>query len=228
MGKLNIAHHKSYHPYRHDNIEKVRRDEEEAYSKEAREQGRAMLADSKARINQLRDYAVYEGPASPSAILKTPARKSVSVVLNPSNNERGFPLAPSTNDLRPWYTSKTSQPPDDGMDNRRKRDAATKSVYDPLTIMRQLASPPRPSGPPKQRYRAPAPPNSDHSSDVQTRLSRESSERQRALALIRPKRHNEPPEIRHKDGYGDLFNRQEVEEARRRLETQDREGYGRR
>ena len=28
MGKLNIAHHKSYHPYRRDNIERVRRDEE--------------------------------------------------------------------------------------------------------------------------------------------------------------------------------------------------------
>lgn len=30
MGKLNIAHHKSYHPYRRDNIKRVRRDEEKA------------------------------------------------------------------------------------------------------------------------------------------------------------------------------------------------------
>lgn len=44
MGKLNIAHHKSYHPYRRDNIEKVRRDEEEARLKEEREEGRVMLA----------------------------------------------------------------------------------------------------------------------------------------------------------------------------------------
>lgn len=44
MGKLNIAHHKSYHPYRRDNIEKVRKDEEEAKQKEAREEGRMMLA----------------------------------------------------------------------------------------------------------------------------------------------------------------------------------------
>jgi hypothetical protein len=44
MGKLNIAHHKSYHPYRRDNIEKVRRDEEEARQKEAKEEGRMMLA----------------------------------------------------------------------------------------------------------------------------------------------------------------------------------------
>lgn len=44
MGKLNIAHHKSYHPYRRDNIEKVRKDEEEARQKEAKEEGRMMLA----------------------------------------------------------------------------------------------------------------------------------------------------------------------------------------
>ncbi len=44
MGKLNIAHHKSYHPYRRDNIERVRRDEEEASKQEAVEEGRMMLA----------------------------------------------------------------------------------------------------------------------------------------------------------------------------------------
>jgi len=44
MGKLNIAHHKSYHPYRRDNIERVRRDEEEAQLTEAKEEGRMMLA----------------------------------------------------------------------------------------------------------------------------------------------------------------------------------------
>ena len=44
MGKLNIAHHKSYHPYRRDNIERVRRDEEEARLKEAAQDGKMMLA----------------------------------------------------------------------------------------------------------------------------------------------------------------------------------------
>ena len=44
MGKLNIAHHKSYHPYRRDNIERVRRDEEEASRKEADAEGKMMLA----------------------------------------------------------------------------------------------------------------------------------------------------------------------------------------
>lgn len=44
MGKLNIAHHKSYHPYRRDNIERVRRDEEEAKLKEEGEEGRMRVA----------------------------------------------------------------------------------------------------------------------------------------------------------------------------------------
>ena len=44
MGKLNIAHHKSYHPYRRDNIERVRRDEEEARLQEAAQEGKMMLA----------------------------------------------------------------------------------------------------------------------------------------------------------------------------------------
>jgi len=44
MGRLVIAHHKSYHPYRADNIEKVRHDEEEARLQEAKEEGRLRLA----------------------------------------------------------------------------------------------------------------------------------------------------------------------------------------
>jgi N-terminal domain of CBF1 interacting co-repressor CIR len=44
MGKLNIAHHKSYHPYRRDNIERVKKDEEEARLKEEKEEGRMLLA----------------------------------------------------------------------------------------------------------------------------------------------------------------------------------------
>ena len=44
MGKLNIAHHKSYHPYRQDNIARVRRDEAEAKLKEQQEEDRALLA----------------------------------------------------------------------------------------------------------------------------------------------------------------------------------------
>jgi hypothetical protein len=57
MGKLNIAHHKSYHPYRRDNIDRVRRDEEEAAQKEAEAEGRVVLADAEARLDVLRERA---------------------------------------------------------------------------------------------------------------------------------------------------------------------------
>jgi len=60
MGKLNIAHHKSYHPYRRDNIERVRRDEEEAARKEAEAEGRVVLADAEARLDLLRERAGLE------------------------------------------------------------------------------------------------------------------------------------------------------------------------
>ena len=44
MGKLNIAHHKSYHPYRLDNIERVRRDEAAAKLKETEDADRVLIA----------------------------------------------------------------------------------------------------------------------------------------------------------------------------------------
>jgi hypothetical protein len=44
MGRLVIAHHKSYHPYRAENIERVKKDEEEAKLQEAKEEGRLRLA----------------------------------------------------------------------------------------------------------------------------------------------------------------------------------------
>jgi len=44
MGKLNIAHHKSYHPYRLDNIDRVRRDEAAAKRKQTEDTDRAFVA----------------------------------------------------------------------------------------------------------------------------------------------------------------------------------------
>ncbi|KAJ8519599.1 hypothetical protein ONZ45_g3486 [Pleurotus djamor] len=46
---LNIAHHKSYHPYWQDKFKRVYRDEEDARLKEAQEEGRMMLAASKGK-----------------------------------------------------------------------------------------------------------------------------------------------------------------------------------
>lgn len=57
MGKLNIAHHKSYHPYRADNIARVRADEEAAELAEAQAEGKIRLADGEARLELLRERA---------------------------------------------------------------------------------------------------------------------------------------------------------------------------
>ena len=67
MGKLNIAHHKSYHPYRRDNIERVRRDEEEAARQDAEQEGRVALADAEARLGLLRDRAGIGGKGKAKA-----------------------------------------------------------------------------------------------------------------------------------------------------------------
>lgn len=67
MGKLNIAHHKSYHPYRRDNIERVRKDEEEAALKDAEQEGRIALADAEARLVVLRERAGIGGKGKEKA-----------------------------------------------------------------------------------------------------------------------------------------------------------------
>ncbi|KAF9482915.1 hypothetical protein BDN70DRAFT_800562 [Pholiota conissans] len=276
MGKLNIAHHKSYHPYRRDNIEKVRRDEEEARLKEEKEEGRMMLADAEARIDLLRERAgasesskkkkskrrqdeedlkyIASTSSTQAATLPTTnghinlfedlelSAITAAVKLSkkaPAETEKGVALAPSAKDLNPWYSSvgreKDKQEDVDVEDEKRstqlphsrKREESRKFAHDPLTsIERQLAS--RSSGStskPEPRYRRPPPPRkeiSDKPPEVQARLSRESSERERALELIRRKKremeiaatpstvHGEPS-----SGYGDVFNRREVEEAHR-------------
>ncbi|KAJ7495377.1 hypothetical protein FB451DRAFT_365570 [Mycena latifolia] len=250
MGKLNIAHHKSYHPYRRDNIEKVRRDEEEAREKEAKEEGRMMLADSEARIDRLRERAgssksskkrkpddleeLTAGGNAQAAVLPstgghinffedlehtaiaTAIRATTTKKTEPVETDRGFPLAPAAKDLNPWYTQRAADPDEEPLDEKRKRDTARKSVHDPLaSINQQLASRhgasskyrPRPSGP-------------SQPSELQTRLARESSERERALALIRRKNGGEKPSS---SGYTDLFNRREVEEAHRGRERASRD-----
>ncbi|KAJ6570996.1 hypothetical protein DFH09DRAFT_1261118 [Mycena vulgaris] len=255
MGKLNIAHHKSYHPYRRDNIEKVRRDEEEAREKEAKEEGRMMLADSEARIDRLRERAGSKnsskkrkdddleeltagGSAQPAVLPTTDGHinffedlehNAIATAIRttkknePVETDRGFPLAPSAKDLKPWYTEQRAANPDEEVvDEKRKRDTARKSVHDPLTsITHQLASR-HASTSSKSNYRPrpPAlPPNASRPPEVQARLARESSERERALELVRRKqremRGSETPSTVHGGGYGDLFNRREVEEAHR-------------
>ncbi|KAJ7641031.1 hypothetical protein FB45DRAFT_988060 [Roridomyces roridus] len=276
MGKLNIAHHKSYHPYRRDNIEKVRRDEEEARLKESKEEGRMMLADSEARIDRLRERAgskpsgskkrkddddmkalAAAGGSMQPAVLPTTGghinffedleQSTIATAIrtasaskgknqtDPVETDRGFPLAPSARDLKPWYTERgtkesASTEEEEVEDEKRRRDTMRKSTYhDPLTsITHQLAVRARQgqgsssSSSSTYRPRTSMPPPSSSSSsrppEVQARLTRESSERERAQELIRRKqremRRSETPSTVH-GGYEDVFNRREVEEAHR-------------
>ncbi|KAI0635480.1 hypothetical protein C8Q77DRAFT_1108369 [Trametes polyzona] len=87
MGKLNIAHHKSYHPYRRDNIERVRRDEEAARQAEALAEGRMMLADSEARMDLLRARAGLSSGSKPGK--KGTHESDQDTNLIPSNSATG-------------------------------------------------------------------------------------------------------------------------------------------
>ncbi|KAG6830413.1 hypothetical protein H0H87_008196 [Tephrocybe sp. NHM501043] len=259
MGKLNIAHHKSYHPYRRDNIERVRKDEEEARQKEAKEEGRMMLADSEARIEQLRERAgiaetkgkkkqkdedldriIMEGSSTQGAVLPTTGghinffedleQSSITTAIlaskkaEPAETEKGVPLAPSAKDLKPWYSERNRDKEEGTVDERRIRDTARKSMHDPLTsITKELASRTSASNA-SSSYRRPRPPPEAARAppEVRARLTRETSERERALELIRHKKRemagSETPSTVHggvDQGYGDVFNRREVEEAHR-------------
>lgn len=108
----------------------------------------------------------------------------------------------------------------------RKRDMTRKSRdHDPLAeINRKLASSsssrPRPSTYPSSRK--PPAVNSGEQSATSERISRESSERQRAL-LLRQKRQQElnqltPSTNRDDDFAADMYNRRDVVDARRRRE----------
>jgi hypothetical protein len=107
----------------------------------------------------------------------------------------------------------------------RRRELARKSRNDPLTsITQQLASRPSSSSslPRSHQSRVAPPKPSTNPPELQARLSRESSERQRALELIRRKKRETEgsmtPSTVHGDyssGYTDQFNRHEVEEAHR-------------
>jgi hypothetical protein len=153
MGKLNIAHHKSYHPYRLDNIERVRRDEAEAKRKQTEDEDRALVAvcllfplncvhttttpfqDAESRLSTLRARAGITPPPSPphnaDAVSAVPVASGSGVTLSNrhinlfadleehaaalaaraskskpamTDLDRGVPLAPTKQDLHPWYS----------------------------------------------------------------------------------------------------------------------------
>ncbi|TRM62826.1 hypothetical protein BD626DRAFT_41571 [Schizophyllum amplum] len=260
MGRLVIAHHKSYHPYRRDNIERVRRDEEEAQLKESQAEGKMALADAEARMSLLREKAGISdkkkkrrrddddalassipnsvnaelGAALPTtnghinffedleqsniaaAIKASSASKKAGPSTSTAETDKGIALAPSEKDLNPWYSSRDMPPPTEVEEGRRKRDSNRKSTHDPLTsITKELSSRPSSSSAPRRRSLPTIPQTANP--QVGARLSRESSERQRALELIQRKKRemqgSETPSTVH-GGYADMFNRNDVEAAR--------------
>lgn len=96
-------------------------------------------------------------------------------------------------------------------------------MHDPLTsISRQLASRSSASSSTHPDSYRPRPPPPSAPPETAARLTREASERERALALIRRKKRemqgSMTPSTVHGDddgGYADVFNRKEVEEAHR-------------
>ncbi|KAI0032916.1 hypothetical protein K488DRAFT_7714, partial [Vararia minispora EC-137] len=258
MGKLNIAHHKSYHPYRADNIARVRKDEEEARRKQTLDNDRALVADAEARMEILRQRAGLATetnreeplpgpssalpPSSPSpstgrhinlfedieehaaALAARASKKSAAI----PESDRGVALAPSKKDLSPWYTSsqKGEYEPDGKRNGWRMRDHARKSHADPLAsipvhLRNPSARPPAAaSRQPHALSSLPSPQQlTGTSSSLESRLTREASERERAQALIRRKQAERAasatPSTVHGGGYTDVYNRAEVEEAHR-------------
>ena len=104
----------------------------------------------------------------------------------------------------------------------RKLDESQIYVSDPLTsITKSLAVRPSPSMS-SLSYRTPLPSKANHgkSSEVEARLSREPTERERALELIRRKKREmegnvTPSTVFNDSGYGGVYNKREVQENHR-------------
>ncbi|KAI0280661.1 hypothetical protein BGY98DRAFT_962232 [Russula aff. rugulosa BPL654] len=267
MGKLNIAHHKSYHPYRLDNIERVRRDEASAKRKQTEDTDRALVADAESRLSTLRARAGITPPSPPPHIADTgsnitPVASGSDIPLSNghinlfadleehaaalaaraskskpamTDLDRGIPLAPTIQDLHPWYSAAgTGNNDDKPTEARRQRDLARQRKADPLSsipshLKRPLhshaAKPPPQSHSYSQSEQSQKPLPS--SASLEGRLARESVERGRALALLRRKQREReqaarttatPSTVNGGDGgpgYADVFNRREVEDAHR-------------
>ena len=198
-------------------------------------------------------FADLEGHA---AALAARASKSKPAL---TDTDRGMALAPTKQDLNPWYSS--TAPQDNDNDKKaaarrygslpslcfaratqlsstycRQRDLARQVRADPLAsipshLMRSSRTTPSslpPSSnrhPPPRRHPQSQPPQPQpppSSASREGRLARESTERERALALVRRKQREREraesatatPSTVH-GGYGDVFNRLEVEDAHR-------------
>lgn len=198
-------------------------------------------------------FADLEGHA---AALAARASKSKPAM---TDSDLGIPLAPTKQDLNPWYSAAGAGSNDDKTAEARRyvllcfpelvviptskpnvlhiirqRDLARQLKADPLSsIPSHLKRPLHSHGamPPPQSHSYSQPQQlqkpSPSSAPLESRLARESVERERALALLRRKRREReqaeratatPSTVNGGDGgpgYADLFNRREVEDAHR-------------
>lgn len=140
---LNIAHHKSYHPYNRENIERVRRDEEAARSELAEQEERRRQGQSHDRLAALR---AQRGDAStvPPPEARPRDRLEGSSKQRKQAEETAFDAGPSLSALvsqTPWYddpdlrTHKERQRTHDQRLEAAYKDSATKSSNDPLKVM---------------------------------------------------------------------------------------------
>jgi hypothetical protein len=72
---LHLLHHKSWHVYNKDNVERVRRDKAKAQKKEDEDEMRMNIADQERRLAQLRGNVPTEGPAQTHPEETTSERK---------------------------------------------------------------------------------------------------------------------------------------------------------
>ena len=151
---LHLAQHKSYHPYRRENIERVKRDEEVAYKADADEKERTAARNRHDRIVQLRRQrdgaSERQNPINTLSDYEHIDRSSEAVTpLKLRHHSTGSSIKL---ELQPWYTQADRR---NGFDQKKSveelerakfRDEERKRREDPLELIRAYTQ--RPLTPP--------------------------------------------------------------------------------
>ena len=151
---LHLAQHKSYHPYRRENIDRVKKDEEVAYKADVDEKERVAARNRHDRIIQLRrqrDGATgRQDPINTLSDYEHIDRYfEAETLLKPSQYSSGSSIKL---ELQPWYTQADRK---NGLDQKKSeheneraklRDEERKRREDPLELIREYTQ--RPSTPP--------------------------------------------------------------------------------
>ncbi|WFC96626.1 phosphodiesterase I [Malassezia brasiliensis] len=195
---LHLAHHKSYHPYNRENIERVRRDQAEARERERAEEERLADADRQERLHTLRaqrDAREAGDAAAPKHDVQITTREGHINFWQDYELGRTQPAddAPTASDARPaatrrptvelnpWYANaelrngREQQKNEDEVLEDCYRDTALKSRHDPLrSIQAHLDE--REASSRALPVRAPGSPRTTHTL-ASERAERESRER---------------------------------------------------